>query len=488
MFSFQKLLRDPEVCDTGNANALIGAEVRTWLRRSCANENCPAVGKMIETEQVEKFPLLTAEVTAESMDAQNVLSNLEENIILKEGTECDQCKARNEVHKRTEISRSPQVLCFGLNRSGRQENGRQLRNECVLDCNRKVEFHGRPYVLAAAVEHISDSGNQNADGGHYKAWTCHGHGRHQCDDAVVTEHATLPASVAANVVLLVYECSSNTSPQSVTVGEAGAEGAQSVSSEVQQRKKVRKQRKTRRAGGQGLLGETPNGEMEVDEAVNRLLETYLARGDCNQVLSNLPSFSCEVADASWSSLVKRMGEAVRQYVGNGLVAADAVHLTVPLWRTTFFPLLVLFEAWSRATGMPTVFYVDAFLALASSLINKHVAYRVANFQRRSRYWVAGTAAPGSGKSPALDPLKEALIDVRREMTDLAPGRASDGFHVQPLSTHLAAVDRLRTTGGYEFFGAGEGGPLLCPSWPQSSTWNQGTHINWQRYLDAATGA
>ena len=123
----------------------------------------------------------------------------------------------------------------------------------------------------------------------------------------------------------------------------------------------------------------------------------------------------------------------------------------------------------------------------ASLLKKDITYRVANFSCRARYWAVGTAAPGSGKSPALDPLKQALLEVLRESQDLAPGKNADGFHIQPVGTHLAAVDRLRQTGGYQFFGASEGGPILCPSWPTSSTWNQGTHVNWQRYLDAATG-
>ena len=59
----------------------------------------------------------------------------------------------------------------------------------------------------------------------------------------------------------------------------------------------------------------------------------------------------------------------------------------------------------------------------------------------------------------------------------SPGMPSDNFHLQPVGTHAAAVDRLRATGGYQFFGASEGGPVLCPSWATSNTWNQGTHVN-----------
>ena len=91
------------------------------------------------------------------------------------------------------------------------------------------------------------------------------------------------------------------------------------------------------------------------------------------------------------------------------------------------------------------------------------------------------------KNIGLCALEAALLEVMAEMPSLAPGEPSDGFHVQPIGTHAAAVDRLRCTHGYQFIGAAEGGPVLCPAWVSSGSWTQSTHINWQRYLDAATG-
>lgn len=230
-----------------------------------------------------------------------------------------------------------------------------------------------------------------------------------------------------------------------------------------------------------------DGEAELDDAVRRVLEAFERGRDVEAVLQNLPLFSKEILEADFGMLRERLSTVVPQYVESNITGSDAVHLACPLWRTCFFPLAVLFEAWSRTTGLPTIFYVDAFYTLVSSLLKKTITYRVANFECRARYWAVGTAAPGSGKSPALEPLKKALLQVLNELPDLAPGKNYDGFHVQPVGTHIAAVDRLRHTDGYQFFGASEGGPVLCPSWPASSTWNQGTHVNWQRYLDAATG-
>lgn len=92
-----------------------------------------------------------------------------------------------------------------------------------------------------------------------------------------------------------------------------------------------------------------------------------------------------------------------------------------------------------------------------------------------------------GKSPALEVMRDELLKVLQANPELAPGTCDDEFHLQQAGTHCAATDRLRDTGGYQFVTAAEGGPMLCPSWPTSATWNQSTHINLQRYLDSAYG-
>ncbi len=59
--------------------------------------------------------------------------------------------------------------------------------------------------------------------------------------------------------------------------------------------------------------------------------------------------------------------------------------------------------------------------------------------------------------------------------------------MQEGTTHAAALDRLRAAGGYLAVLSAEAGPLLCPSWPTTGTWNPSTHINYYRFLDAANG-
>ena len=50
-----------------------------------------------------------------------------------------------------------------------------------------------------------------------------------------------------------------------------------------------------------------------------------------------------------------------------------------------------------------------------------------------------------------------------EEPTFSPGVPSDSFHLQPVGTHATAVDRLRATSGFQFFGASERGPVLLKS-------------------------
>lgn len=140
-----------------------------------------------------------------------------------------------------------------------------------------------------------------------------------------------------------------------------------------------------------------------------------------------------------------------------------------------------------AQSMPAAFYHDSFLSCFCSILNKNISVAIAGFEARSRFWVADTAEPGSGKSPAIDPIANILAEVLAANPDLAAGFAYDRFHMQEGTTHAVAADRTRNTDGYLLVASGEAGPLLCPSWPQSMTWNQTSHINLQKFLDAANG-
>ena len=161
----------------------------------------------------------------------------------------------------------------------------------------------------------------------------------------------------------------------------------------------------------GELPQERDGHLnsQLEQAVDDLLRAYKestadsAFASCVNILQRLPNASCEIDEVSWETLRARLQVALGEYAQSKVVASDAVSTASALWRTAFFPLVVVMEAWSRTT----VFYLDAFYSLASSLINKEITFNVAGFDCRSRYWACGTAAPGAGKSPSLEPLKEA---------------------------------------------------------------------------------
>ena len=520
---------------------VFGVRLQRKHRTTCANTDC--VDGLTTTERASgetwSVLLLESPPASESTVLELLMQYLKPVPVT---LQCESCSGAREGQQQVTIDSLASALVLGFPRAGHVDGqGVQHRHRGHVLCDQHVAFGGKEFKLAAIVEHIS--GSSDARSGHFVTWippNAGGAGWTRLDDLRVEKQHTLPEDVCANVVLACYcssailPCSeqaklqgrrqrcgaSSTEPEtfsrSVNRGKEGGQvqecpsgtasaaridsgppaQAGEADSELPGKKGIpmttsmdNQQGVAGLSDPSGLLPREQDGHLEFESAVDALLAAYKSPtpSECRRVLQALPLFSCEIREQNWEVLWERLRASVEEYTRQQIVAADAVRLASPVWRTTFFPLAVLFEAWSRTSGLPTVFYVDSFYSLVGSLLSKHVSYDAAGFPVRARFWACGTASPGSGKSPALDPLKEALMEVLREMPDLAPGVAADGFHVQPVGTHAAAVDRLRSTGGYQFIGAGEGGPVLCPAWPSSSTWTQSTHINWQRYLDAATG-
>ncbi len=221
--------------------------------------------------------------------------------------------------------------------------------------------------------------------------------------------------------------------------------------------------------------------------VKRLIATWRGNGNTQAFLSALPLFLPSVAKLSAESVSRRFAAGAQAWCGLPLSVEAAESTEVPHWRTFPYPRAVLFEALAQSCGTPAVFYVDAFAALLRSILHKNLAVANPPFTTRARYWVAGTAAPGCGKNPALDPLRDILLEVMGELPHLAPGSSRSRCHLQQATTHAAAQDRLTTTGGYLFIATAEGGPLQCPTWPTHGTWDQARFVNYQRLLDAAYG-
>ncbi|CAE6960638.1 RPL15 [Symbiodinium sp. CCMP2592] len=229
------------------------------------------------------------------------------------------------------------------------------------------------------------------------------------------------------------------------------------------------------------------GSRSFESAVENLLEAFEKGEDVLPVLAALRAQSPEVASCSFEEIQCTLPQLLRAYETDRLSSEEAVRLQYPLWRCQFYPMAVLFEAWSRTTGLPSVFYHDAFSSLLTSILHKDIGVDLAGFRSRSRYWSCGTAQPGGGKTPALEPMLQMLQAAMAKLPHFAPGSEADAFHVVEPMTHAAAIAKLKDTDGYGVIAAGEGGPILCPAWPSSGTWTQNTHINLQRLLNSAQG-
>ena len=233
------------------------------------------------------------------------------------------------------------------------------------------------------------------------------------------------------------------------------------------------------------LTDPTSGSDRFEADVQRILTVFESGQDAVAELAALPRYSLEVEETSYEHLREKLGQLVRAFETDRLSSEDAMQLQYPLWRAGFYPLAVLFECWSRSTGIPAVFYTDAFASLASSILHKSIGADVAGFTTRSRYWCCGTAQPGGGKTPALEPMLRMLRACMKRLPHFAPGSPAYSFHMVEPMTQAAAVAKFRDTDGYGIIAAGEGGPMLCPAWPSNGTWTQNTHINLQQLLNAA---
>ncbi|OLQ05533.1 60S ribosomal protein L15 [Symbiodinium microadriaticum] len=229
------------------------------------------------------------------------------------------------------------------------------------------------------------------------------------------------------------------------------------------------------------------GSDRFERDVAHVLEIFERGQNAVECLAALPHHSPEIVQSSFEHLRRKLHVLVSAYAQDHLTSEEAVKVQYPLWRASFYPLAVLFECWSRSTGIPAVFYTDTFASLVTSMLHKEIGADVAGFRSRSRYWCCGTAQPGGGKTPALEPMLRMLQGCMKELPHFAAGSPADAFHVVEPMTHAAAIAKLRDTDGYGLIAAGEGGPVLCPAWPSNGTWTQNTHINLQRLLNAAQG-
>ena len=231
-----------------------------------------------------------------------------------------------------------------------------------------------------------------------------------------------------------------------------------------------------------------DGHATFEQHVLGLLAAYdKSLEEVEAFLRQLPLYAPSLHRLGPRAMLRRFSIGIDSLQHGSFDCTHAIDVEIPMWRTIVYPLAVLFSALSRCTSMPTVFYLDSFIALLSSVLHKDIAVRVAGFMSRARFWCSSTQEPGAGKSPALDPLRNLLFEVMASDPTFAPGSASTRFHMQQGTTHARALNRLASSSGYLLIASAEAGPLLCPTWPTNGTWNQSTHIDYSRFLDAANG-
>ena len=420
---------------------------------------------------------------------------------------CNVCKAPVSRSTSTSWLLHGPLAILHLNRGV----DRRTKSERKVDFDEDSFCGKKSYILKSVIVHTG-----GVDFGHYVCWTrCDG-GWYLFNDERVTFEETIGAHVFCLWTLLVYEMREEDHPMpSADVISIGSDIDSSGAEEVHQGENVKTEsaptcgKLAERShesddlvltgaedggiSGDGTkckeiyLDEINDGGALFDEHVTQLLQTFERGEDCKAFLRSLPAYSHGSEESSieeaLSSFRAGLASLVDPYVGS----KQAVEVNVALYKCHIYPLVVLCDAMSRTTSMPTSFYLDSFLAFFSSLLHKDVSADISGFASRSRYWVVGTAEPGSGKSPAMNPLRDVLFHVLAELEDFAPGSKSNRFHVQEGTTHWVALNRLKEALSYLLIASAEAGPMLCPSWPSNATWNQATHINYQRFLDAANG-
>ena len=232
------------------------------------------------------------------------------------------------------------------------------------------------------------------------------------------------------------------------------------------------------------------GQDLLERDARHLLELFEGGGvgGCRQFLSELPSFQpqgCAVpVDAAASGWYAELADLCEDNV-NG---ATAMQVQPFLGDTGLYPLLVLLQASSWATDMPLVFYVDMVHALVGSVLHKELFVHLnGRWKTKNRYWTAATADIGQGKSPAMEPVLDAMKRVLRRHPSFAVGFANDGFHYQKASATASAVLKLRQCSGYLTLCSDESGMCLSPALAAGGVTDAAKHVDLPLFLNAAHG-
>ena len=223
-------------------------------------------------------------------------------------------------------------------------------------------------------------------------------------------------------------------------------------------------------------------------ARDELLRRFVAHDSCAAFLQTLPPYASEHGSPdslqdmdAW--VEKRLDIVVAERM-NSKAKLDSLPY---LADTLPYPLAVLCEAAAQANGMPFEFFVDTIVAACHSLLNKDFYAQLGQYRSKSRYWFVGTAEPGVGKSPAMEPVMKILFDVLREHAALLPGHAEDDWQYMQSSTTAAAVDKLLRSEGYLCLYTGEAGRCLDLAYAAGGKSDAVKTVNLSFFLDTTHG-
>ena len=138
-------------------------------------------------------------------------------------------------------------------------------------------------------------------------------------------------------------------------------------------------------------------------------------------------------------------------------------------------------------SVASVFVADSILGLLNSVLNKRTVLAFGRWKSKSRYWFAGTANRGEGKSPCTKPLLRALTQAMHRHPSHCPGTPNDRFHFDESSTQASAEDKIRFTNGYLCVQSDEASTLLSRAVAEGREANRSVYLDWRHWLNTAHG-
>ena len=223
--------------------------------------------------------------------------------------------------------------------------------------------------------------------------------------------------------------------------------------------------------------------------VDELLDIYRRGGDCFAFLLSLPSYIQETRSVPVTPETAHIAleKSVRDMLRENVNATAAFETRTFHGDCMYYPLHVLLQATCSVTGWTLTFTIDCVFSILSSMLNKNLAVKLAQYLCRHRYWSNGVAPAGGGKSPGMKAFEKIAAEVLAENPTLAVGRANDTFHFMQSSTTAAAIDKLRSCSAYLMMWSTDAGRCLSNKFANGGETDPGKHIDLSFFLDAAHG-